>query len=638
MKYKYAAVLASFLMVSMAFAVAATAEDQAPVAPAMTPYENYMFARAELERQAAEGVIPYIAVDEVAASAFTYTDGPFPEFQDDGSPPGTPQHMPWGSDYVSDINYYPPHNAGGWYSQDAMGGAGEFSGGDTHESWIGDQNGNSVIEWIAGFSYRPFGEDNIDNDGDGCVDEKTFGNWDGQTGCDRVPDQIVYYETGGLVDSGGEDGSLMTNVDWYSAIQATEIYRAFVSPRWMAYQFRGFTNYPQVAGEFISYYASESSNGVNANPEMDSDMSDQYVGSVDARGFPGRPPVDTPCAAGYRLYMGVTFQRDDGWVVTSWDLYERFDNHDWNGDGDTNDRIAAYYAIDPVTGSCRDNAVNIGIYGIYQTTSGDLVTPMYTRDSYDGRDWDQDGNLNEYVKIYHEVSSTWAMKGKMYTSFTFTASVPAWGFGWNAVYESSTYRTYPLKFGVGFQKYQSPIYRTYTVLIDDEDGNRHTYLPQYYVGYGMPVQALGGECLQQVNYESQLRGAGIQLMPFPSPAGDANGDGDAYDFAIMYYCPDATGGGGSHIVEPTSKFAQGLYVTPLPMVTSGQLVYYDAGGVAGGLVMTLVASVESNQHDDANGDLIVRYEWFHMYYWIQLTKPEFEFVGSVEWAFTGDVQ
>ncbi|MCK5290418.1 MAG: hypothetical protein KAR39_00170 [Thermoplasmata archaeon] len=639
MKWKYAAVLASFLMVTMAFAVVATAEDT-PTFPTPSALDNWLQTQADFAEQEAEGITAYIT-SEGANAGYKYTDGPYPIFQDDGSPPGSPNHMPWGSDYVSDINYVPPHNAGGWYSSDAMGGAGEFSGGDTHESWIGDQNGNGVIEWITGFSYRPFGEDGIDNDGDGCVDEKTFGVWDGQTGCDLVPDQITYYETGGLVDSGGDTGDLMTNVDWYSAIQATEVYRAFVSPKWMAYQLRGYTQYPQMAGEFISYYAYESNNGVNANPEMDSDMSDQYIGSIDARGFPARPPVDTACAAGYRLYMGIMFQREDGWVIVSWDLYEYADGNDWNGDGDTNDRVAAYFGLDPATGNCRDNAVNIGIYGVYQTTSGDLVTPMYTYENNDGRDWDNDGTLFEYQKIYHDVSTTWAMKGKMYTSFTFTASVPAWGFGWNAIYESGTYRTYPLKFGVGFQTYSGPpyIYRSWNVLTDDEDGNRHTYLPRYYIGYGMPVQALGGECLQIVNYESQLYSAGIRLMPAPSPNGDANGDGDYFDFAIGFYCPEKSGGGGSWIVEPTSKFAQGLYVTPLPMVVGGQLVYYDAGGVASGLVMTLVASYESAQHDDANGNLIVAFDYFHMYYWIQLTKPEFEFVpGSLSWVFTGDVQ
>ncbi|MFQ5885127.1 MAG: hypothetical protein ACE5IO_08520, partial [Thermoplasmata archaeon] len=342
MKWKFAAVLASFLMVGMAFAVIASAEEQAPVAPQMTPYENYMLARQHLEEMKEQGLTPDDSATE--EDLFTYTDGPFPRYNDDGSPPG-PQHPPdWGSHYVSDAMYEPPHNAGGWYMIEAMGGSGEFSGGNSHESYfIGDQNGNGMLEWLAGFSYREFGWDGIDNDGDGCVDEKTFGAWDGQTGCDLIPDQVIYYETGGLVDSAGEDGSLLTNVDWFSAIQATEIYKAFVTPKWMAYQLRGFTYYPDGVGDFVSYYAYEGSNGVNANPEMDSDMSDYYVGVIDARGFPGRAPVDYACAAGRQAYMGHTFLREDGWAIIAFSLYEYYDARtDWNDDGDTSDYVAAY--------------------------------------------------------------------------------------------------------------------------------------------------------------------------------------------------------------------------------------------------------------------------------------------------------
>jgi hypothetical protein len=642
LKWKYAAVLASFLMVSMAFAALATAEDNAPSAPKMTPLDNYREAKADLDRQIAEGILPY---DTTLAEGtfYTYTDGPYPKYEDNGAPPAGPQHMPWGSHYISDVMYAPPHNDGGWYSMDATGGAGEFAVGDTHESWIGDQNGNGIIEWIAGFSYRPYGEDGIDNDGDGCVDEKTFGVWDGQVGCDLVPDQITYHETGGLPDSAGDTGDLISNVDWYSAIQATEIYRAFVSPVWMGYQFRGFTNYPQGAGDFISYYAYEGSNGVNSNPEIDSDQSDYYIGVIDARGFPARPPIDRACSAGRQLYMGIIFKRADGWVINSYYLYEYYDSQtDWNGDGGGSDYVTAYLAMDPATGNCRSNAVNTGVYGYNPTTSGDLITPMYTSESSDSRDWDQNGFNSGYRKLYHDVSSTWAMKGPIYTSYTFTASVPAWGFGWWARYEDSTYRTYPGKTFVGFQKYvgsSNGYYHTYIVLTADEDGNRHTNLPQYYVTIGYPGQALGGECLWITGREQYYGYAGLRFMPAPAPLGDANGDGNLYDFAIQFFCPDATGGGGQFIVEPTSKYAKGLYVNPMPFVLQGNQYYYDAAGVAGGLVMAPMSATEYDTHDDANGNLVMESVWYHKYYWIMLTKPDFEFIpGSLDWVFTGDVQ
>jgi hypothetical protein len=622
------------IMVATAFAVVASADDDASATVQMSNLDNYLFARAELDRLEAEGVVP-TTMDQ---DTFGYTDGPYPIYQDDGSPPG-PQHMPWGSDYVSDVNYAPPHNPGGWFSSDATGGAGEFGMGDTHESWIGDQNGNGVIEWISGFSYAPWGDDGIDNDGDGCIDEKTYSVWDGQSGCDLVPDQISYFETGGLPDAGGDDGTLMTLVDWYSAIQATEVWRAFVSPKWMAFQSRGFMNYPQMAGEFISYYAYEGTNGVNGNPEMDSDQSDYYVGNVDARGFPARPPVDRACSAGYQLYMGITFQRDDGWVVTSYYLQEYYDSHDWNGDGDSSDVVAAYYAIDPSTGNCRDNAVNTGVYGYYPRNTGVVLTPGYTYESSDARDWDQDGYMYEYVQLWHDIETTWAMKGPVYTSYTFTASVPAWGFGWWGLYNDYyQFQTFPMKFGGAYYRYlgySQGYYHTYWFLTDDEDGNRHTMLPQYHLGIGQPSASPGGASIQVYVREYY---AGYAGMRFANNRADCNGDLDTSDTCNYVFIPDAVGGGGAYIVEPTSKFAQGLYIDPLPFVSLGY-VYYSADGVAGGLVITPYFAYESMLHDDANGDLMVTSNYYHIYMWIQLTKPDFEIVtGSLDWVFTGDVQ
>ncbi|UCD92435.1 MAG: hypothetical protein JSV43_00425 [Methanobacteriota archaeon] len=634
MKWKYAAVLTSFLMVATAFAVVASAEDDAPSVPKMSNLENYLIAKAELDRLESEGVVP----TTLDTDSLSYTDGPYPHIDDDGSPPG-PEHTPWGDHYVSDVMYAPPNNPGGWFSTDATGGSGEYSVGDTHEYYIGDQNGNGNLEWVTGYSFAPWGEDGIDNDGDGCVDEKTYGDWDGQVGCDLIPDQTRYFETGGLPDAGGDDGTLMTLVDWYSSIQATEIWRAGVTPAWMAYQLRGFTNYPQMAGDFISYYAYEGTNGVNANPEMDSDQTDYYVGNIDARGFPGRAPVDQACSAGWRLYMGITFLRDDGWVVTSYELREYYDGQDWNGDGDTSDRVAAYYAIDPITGNCRQNTVNTGVYGEYPRNTGVLLTPGTTREVYDERDWDQSGSVSGYMQLYHDIESTWSMKGHVYTSFTFTASVPAWGFGWWALYNNYyQFQTFPLKFGSVYYRNlgsSQGYYHTYYSVVGDDDGNRHTMLPQYHLAVGQPSATPGGECIQIYTREYNARLAGIVLM---GTSADANGDGDTTDTYNTVFCPEGTGGGGSWLVEPTSKFAKGFYTNSIPVINLG-FVYYSSDGTTSGLVVMPYFFEESSQHDDADGDLSVGYTWFHTYYWLQLTKPDFEFgPGSLDWIFTGDVQ
>jgi hypothetical protein len=502
---------------------------------------------------------------------------------------------------------------------DATGGVGKFGTGDTHESHIGDQNGNGVLEWVAGFSYRPWGEDGIDNDGDGCVDEKTYGDWDGQVGCDLIPDQITYYETGGLGDAGGDDGNLLSNVDWYSSEQTTEIWRAFVSPKWMAYQLRGFTYYPQMAGEFVSYYANEELNKLNANPEMDDDKSDWYVGNIDARGFPSRAPSNYACAAGYQLYMGITFLREDGWVVTSFELREYYDDHDWNMDGDKNDEVAAYYAVDPLTGKCRNNAVNTGVQGNLPRNSGEILTPSYTFDAKDSRDWGLDGASTEITRLYHDINTTWHLKGKIYTSVTFTAPVPSWGFGWWAVYSVSVQnQAYPLKFGGAFSKNLGAAegyYHAFFFLTSDEDGNRHTEPPHYEIGYGYPTGSPGGVCVQVLALEAYLEYAGVKLM---NNKADGNGDDDTADMLILVFCPDESGGGGGYIIENTSKFANGLYQDPIPYIAVVGVVYYSSSGTdSNGLCIMPYANSEATLHDDADGNLIVD-SWYHAYYWIDI--------------------
>ena len=57
MKWKLAAVLASFLMVAMAFAVVAVAEDNANVVPELSALENDNIAKADFDRKVAEGIV-----------------------------------------------------------------------------------------------------------------------------------------------------------------------------------------------------------------------------------------------------------------------------------------------------------------------------------------------------------------------------------------------------------------------------------------------------------------------------------------------------------------------------------------------------------------------------------------------------
>lgn len=631
MKWRIVAAMVAFLMVGTAFAAVASAKDDTSKSLEMSSRDNFMYAKAELQAQGDLGITP----SNHDVDTFTYTDGPFPAFEDDGIPPQV-NHIPWGSHYISDIFLSPPHNPGGWYSTDATGGVGEFAGGDTHESWIGDQNGNNILEWVAGFSYKTWGEDGIDNDGDGCIDEKTYPQWDPSRGtnCDMIPDQITYYETGGLVDPGGDDGDLLTNVDWFSEPEATEVWRAFVSTKWSAYRIRGVMNYPQWAGEHISYYAFEGSNGVNANPEMDSDQDDWYVGNIDARDFPARPPKDQACAAGYQLYMGITFKRDDGWVVTSFELREYYDGKDWNGDGDTDDSVAAYYAIDPITANCRENAVNTGVHGVYPRNTGTIMTPGYTSEYGDSRDWDQSGYASGYRQLYHDIESTWQLKGKVYTSSTFTYTVPRWGFGWWALYNDYyQFQTFPLRFGVAFYRnvgYSQGYYNTFYVVTSDEDNDRHSVLPRYYAGVGQPLGAPDGRCIEMYTLEYYAYYAGLWLMP--TVPGDANGDGDYWGTYISVFCPEERGGGGSWIVEPTSKYAKGLYRDPIPAISRGYAYYSSHGTDSRGLCILLFFDNEYYIQDDADGNLIIENVYFHYYYWIWFNAPNYRILdGSKDW-------
>jgi hypothetical protein len=352
---------------------------------------------------------------------------------------------------------------------------------------------------------------------------------------------------------------------------------------------------------------------------MDNERDDFYVGNIDARMFPSRTPVDHICSAGYQLFSGVTYERSDGWVVTSFELREAYDNHDWNGDGDNEDEVAAYYAVDPNNGNCRLNVVNIGVYGWYPRNTGTLLTPGYTWESDDQRDWNGDGDRFDTVLVYHNINSTWAMKGKVYTSFTFTESVPSFGFGWTAVYSDyGQLPTFPLEFGGAYYKYvgmASGYYRTYFFLTSDEDGNRHTMLPQHDLEIGMPVTTLGGRCFVVAVREQYAQAAGMRLM---NSMADGNGDSDTMDTLNYIFCPDRSGGGGQFVVEPTSKFAHGNYANPLPAIWLGYTYQFNQVEIDG-IVMIMFYRYEWELHDDCNRDMLVTNTLCTQWYFINIS-------------------
>ncbi len=597
------------IVASALFGVAA-AEPSMNIVSKMNPLEKWKFNLDELaENGESSGSISKDDLRE-----FSYLDGPYPALNDDGSiPGGSPlaQCMPFGSCYVSDVLSSPTHNVPVDYAAYAMGG--DFLVGDVHEYYIGDQNDNGILEWVVYFVYFPWYSDDIDNDGDGCVDEKKGGLWPGGP-CDAVPDAAVIYETGGLPDLGGNNADLFVNLDWFSGIENVEIYRAFASPRWSAYRVRSVIYYPQIAGEFISYYSFEGINDVNSNPEMDNDRHDWYVGSIDARRFPVVAPVNNICSAGYQLPEGSTFPRYDGWVVTSYELREYYDDHDWNGDGDIKDSLAAYYAVDPLTGNCRLNVVNTGVYAAHIRNTGLVITPYYVPESGDNRDWNSDGDTYDNLQLYHDINSTWSMKGRAYTSFTFTAQVPEWGFGWWALFNDAlSGDVHPLSFGGSYRKYLSSMqgyYHTYFFLTSDEDGDRHTKLPGYHITYGSPAGILAGRCIVIYAYEYHLEYANVDLIGYIA---DGNGDKDTYDTLGLIYCPDKSDGGGQYVVEATSKYAKGMYSKPIPYLWLGH-VLYPGTLEFNGYASVVIVRTEIELSDDCDGDLVLNTVSCHAFY------------------------
>jgi hypothetical protein len=245
--------------------------------------------------------------------------------------------------------------------------------------------------------------------------------------------------------------------------------------------------------------------------------------------------------------MSATFKRDDGWVVTSYELVEQFDDHDWNGDGDRDDHVAAYYAVNPVSGSCRQG-VNGGVFGLYPKNSGYVLTPHFTSESGDNRDWNADGDEWDRVLLWHDINSTWYLKGRIYTSFTFTAPVPSFGFGFWGMYAAhGPLNTFPLRFGGSYTQYMGMYgYRTYFWVTSDEDGNPQTELPLYLVTNGRTNGNVGGRCMVISAIEHEV-------------AIDVNGDGDYQDPITGIFCPGKNGGGGRWVIDPELPFGSSYW-------------------------------------------------------------------------------
>ncbi|MEE9116953.1 MAG: hypothetical protein V3U09_08675, partial [Thermoplasmata archaeon] len=462
----------------------------------------------------------------------------------------------------------PPYFIG--YGFEVTGASDYYVVGSAHEHYLGDVNGDGILAWLAFYFDMGLSVNGLDDDGDGCVDESSSLTPDGQT-CDNIPDAVVFLGVGG---AGNIVGDLIVYYDWFNEFLG--FHRIGSSPLWIRQGIRiGMIFFPQLVGEFVTYYALESDAMVNVNKAIgDKDYDDWFVGIVDARGFPSRPPRNHPCRTGHPTYSGYGFQRQDGSIVVGFELREYFDeapgyDNDYNDDGDTKDSVVGYFIVNPNSGRCK-RFVNTGVEGRFVENAGNIIAAGLSHENADQRDWNNDGDTSDYVSLYHDVTSSERLAGNPYFGYTFKTPVPrgpagqldSYGFGFTGLYLSQHIgpHTFPMEFGGSYELYTGyPVYyETYYWHVLDEDGLQWTELPGHYVSPGMPFDSPGGICVAVANYESRLDV-------------DINGDGDKGDSAMAFFCPDPnTPGTGTWQEEPASGQS--------PWVAAGTIYYYYSAG------------------------------------------------------------
>ncbi len=517
--------------------------------------------RREMSEQRAVGPL-----SESDDNSFSYESGPFPIANDDGSLPGT------NSLTIEELMDNPPYLIG--YGLEAYGASGYYVVGTGHEQYLGDINNDGLITWLAYYFDMGLSVNGVDDDGDGCIDEVTNMTPDGQQ-CDTVPDAVVFFSTGVAMDISGD---LIVYGTTYEDMNFVGFFRIGASPRWVPGGIRlaGPVYYPSFSGEFVSYSAAESWHNVNVNKAIgDKDLQDHFIGLIDARKFPSRPPKHHYCRTGFPIYSGYSYEREDGSVVVTFELREYYDeapgyDNDYNDDGDAMDRVIGYFIVNSHSGKCK-KFVNTGVAGQYPQNAGNIIASGIVYEGADQRDWNNDGDMIDYVSVWHDVTSTEKMAGDPYFGYTFRMPVPrgpggntaSYGFGFTGLFkeEYAEIHSWPMVFGssyylyVGYPRY----YETYYWHVLDEDWNQWTELPRYFVGYGTPFDSPGRVCVGLWGSES-------------SNEEDFNGDGDMEDSGVAFFCPDpGVPGTGKWEIEPASP-------NPPWIATGGITYYYSSGG------------------------------------------------------------
>lgn len=511
-----------------------------------TPFERYLSVQQARNEMKEHGQAGSLSVPD--DNTFSYYSGPFPIANDDGSLPEV------NSPSLEELMNEPPYFIGN--GMEVTGAYEYYVVGYAHEMLFGDLNYDGLLTWVVFYFDMGMSVNGIDDDGDGCIDETSNMTSDGEL-CDNVPDAVVFFSNGGLPSISGD---LIAFVDVY-VDGMIKLFRIGASPRWVTQGVRGVLGdfYTQVVGEFVTYYGAEHSHGINVNKAIgDKDFSDKFIGIIDARKFPARPPKNHYCRTGIQVYYGYASLRQDGSALVAFELYEYYDeapgyDNDYNDDGDTSDYVMAYFIVDSRTGRCRE-FVNTGVWGYRTRVAGNIITNSYTHESSDKRDWDNDGSISGYVSVWHDVTSTEDMAGNPYFGHTFSTPVPrgpsgdpnSYGFGFTGLSLDGLVESpyvFPMEFGGSYSLYVGgPVHvQTHYWHVLDEDWVQWTELPRHPVVNTQPGGTPGGTCILVRSWESVLDI-------------DVNEDGDKLDGVFGVFCPDPNAPGtGKWETEPASK-------------------------------------------------------------------------------------
>jgi hypothetical protein len=283
------------------------------------------------------------------------------------------------------------------------------------------------------------------------------------------------------------------------------VYRIFVTPKMMPYEVEGIHEIFDLEEEFVPFLAHEDDLGMDVNGDGDQD--DWFVGHLDLRACPAAPVFIRTA------YTGTVAGLDDASAIhpSSKRVFdgtryaflqgEQYDDTDYNGDGDTEDFVVAYYELEMPNGNAGPK-VNLEVQGWDARVAGDLIA-WHTSEEFDDQDWNDDGDKEDSVVLYHDIDADFIglVSDRLdpdYGVFVTTEDVGGEEKGriiWCAK-PGKGKKVRPDKPGKSSEAALKKPHKIYFAKEEDEDGDEHTPLIRYTVeGMGKPVDAWRGAIL-----------------------------------------------------------------------------------------------------------------------------------------------